>query len=409
MANTPVVHRSWSLVALAACVIAMPCVYYWMVYPTVASARLLERARSQMEAHDYNLAAETLQSVLALRHQDGEAAFLLGRARRCLEDYSAARSMLSEARLEGYVPDLIDLEHALIRLQTTGLGGPDEQAMRLWVTARHPEDRVILEALSRAAIDSFAMAEAHGFLSTWIDRAPNDWLPLVWRADILARFRLLDRARSDYEQALKCRPGAPGAEAGLGKALLLDGQDTALAETQLRAGLKADPNNTDCRAALAEVFERTGRMEEAFREAQQVLATQPNQTEALRLLARLDLDAGRNTEALVRLELADRMAPGDVATVSALAQALARAGKTEKAQQQEKRVTELRTDSKALEQLTQEILDKSANADVRFRIGTTMARMGRTTEAQGWYSSALRLDPNHAGARKALSNTIPKQ
>jgi tetratricopeptide (TPR) repeat protein len=362
-----------------------------------------------MEAHDYTLAAETLQSVLALRHQDGEAAFLLGRARRCLEDYSAARSMLSEARLEGYVPDLIDLEHALIRLQSTGLGGPDEQAMRLWVTARHPEDRVILEALSRAAIDSFAMAEAHGFLSTWIDRAPNDWLPLVWRADILARFRLLDRARSDYEQALKCRPGAPGAEAGLGKALLLDGQDTALAETQLRAGLKADPNNTNCRAALAEVFERTGRMEEAFREAQQVLATQPNHTEALRLLARLDLDAGRTTEALIRLELADRLAPGDVATVSALAQALARAGKTEKAQQQEKRVTELRTDSKALEQLTQEILDKSANADVRFRIGTTMARMGRTTEAQGWYSSALRLDPNHAAARQALGNTIPKQ
>ncbi|NBU74688.1 MAG: hypothetical protein EBS30_05665, partial [Planctomycetes bacterium] len=65
MATTPVVQRSWSLVALAACVIALPCVYYWVVYPTVASARLLERARSQMEAHDYTLAAETLQSVLA--------------------------------------------------------------------------------------------------------------------------------------------------------------------------------------------------------------------------------------------------------------------------------------------------------------------------------------------------------
>ena len=408
MANTPVVHRSWSLVALAACVIALPCVYYWVVYPTVASARLLERARSQMEAHDYNLAAETLQSVLALRHQGGEAAFLLGRARRCLEDYSAARSMLSEARLEGYVPDLIDLEHSLIRLQITGLGGADERAMRQWVTARHPEDRVILEALSRAAIDSFAMAEAHSFLSTWIDRAPNDWLPLVWRAGILARFRQLDRARSDYEKALQCRTGAPGAEAGLGKALLLDGQDTAMAETQLLAGLKADPTDSDCRAALAEVLERTGRIEEATREAHQVLATHPNHTEALRLLARVDLEAGRNTEALARLEHADRMSPGDVATVSALAQALARAGKTEAAGKLENKITELRTDSKALEQLTQEILDKPSSADVRFRIGATMARMGRITEARGWYFSALRLDPNHAGAKQALAGNTPK-
>lgn len=408
MATTLFQRRSWSFVALVTCAVALPCVYYWVVYPAVASARLLERARSQIESHDYELAAETLESVIALRHHDGEAAFLLGRARRCLEDYSGARSMLTEARIEGYIPDLIDLEHALLRIQTAGLNGADGKAMRLWVTARHPEDRVILEALSRTAIDSFAMAEAHAFLSTWIERAPNDWLPLVWRAGILARFRLLDKARSDYEKALQCRPGAPGAEAGLGRILLLDGQDPSKAEAHLVAGLKLNANDPDCRTALAEVLERTGRIDQASREARQVLSTHPNHAEALRLLARLDLEAGRTTEALSRLEQANRMSPGDVATVSALAQALGRAGKVEESRQLENRVTELRADSKTLELLTQEIIDKPASADVRFRIGATMTRMGRIGEARGWYTSALGLDPNHEGARRALGGQIQK-
>lgn len=398
-----------TLAALGICLGLLPFVYFRVALPAWSASRKLAEGKALLATHDYREAAMTLEASLAADPHQGEAAFLLARAYRCLGDASKARISLSNARVEGYVPDLIDLEHTMLRVSIAGLTGSDGAALKLWAGTHHPEELVILEALSRSAIDSFFMVEAHDWLSKWIDRDPDDWLPLVWRGEILTRFSHHSMARADFTRALGLRSDAPGADAGLGKCLVQEGREAAMAEPYLRKALERDPSDIGSRAALALSLEQVGRVEEARKEAKEVLAAQPGNAEASRLLARIELEAGNGEGATRLMEDSLRVVPGTTESLTLLAQAQAREGKIELAKATEKKAAGMRNDEKKLESLTREILAREQSAEVRCRIAEVMARLGRLPEAKGWYTSALGLDPLSETARKGLQEINKQQ
>jgi tetratricopeptide (TPR) repeat protein len=92
--------------------------------------------------------------------------------------------------------------------------------------------------------------------------------------------------------------------------------------------------------------------------------------------------------------------------VAALARALALAGQDEAAREASTRAVTLRQEAESLDPLIKQVLHEPGDADVRFRIGRALTRMGRLRDAREWLESAIAFDPEHAEARRALESLV---
>ena len=407
--HSPAIGSSrFALLAIAS-ITAIFVISFWTL-PANERSRRLDLARQALVDHDDAMAVAILEPLVSKRPSDGESAFLLARAARRRGDREQATRMTALARQGDALTELVDLEEALLRLGTVGpetehgFGLDADEAKALLVAARtgHPEAAVIYEALVDLGLRSFAMEQAHAFASEWIAVSPDDWLPRVRRGDIRARFSLAADARDDYEAAIALRSDAPGAHAGLGIVLVRQLGDAAAAQPHLREALRTTPGDVSCLTALAESLVRTSHIVEAESILDRALAIRPDDPTGLRLRGLIDLENGRPEDALVLLERADRADPGNLETVAALARALALAGRDEAAREALARALTLRQEAESLDPLIKQVLHAPGDADVRFRIGRALTRMGRQRDAREWLESALAFDPDHAEARRAL-------
>lgn len=407
---TAVAPRRLALLAIAV-ITAILVILFWTL-PSIERSRRLDLARRAIADHDDAGAVAILEPLVAKHPFDGEASLLLARAARRSGDRERATRLTALARRGGALNELVDLEEALLRLGTAGNGtgrgfGLDaDEAKALLVAARtgHPEAAVIYEALVDLAMRSFAMERAHACATEWIAVSPDDWLPRVRRGDIRARFSLAADAREDYEAAIALRDDAPGAHAGLGVVLVRQLGEAAAAQPHLREALRIAPEDVSCLTAFAESLVRTSHIAEAESVLDRALAIRPDDPTGLRLRGTIDLENGRPEDAIVLLERADRADPGNLETVAALARALALAGQDEAARQASTRVVTLRQEAESLDPLIKQVLQEPGSADVRFRIGRALTRMGRRRDAREWLASALAFDPDHAEARRALDS-----
>src|SRR5262249_17720179 len=117
--------------------------------------------------------------------------------------------------------ELTALERALIQAQQGQLTALNETQLQLYVAHGHPDALQILEALSVGCLVSYRFGNAHGYLSEWIDRDPNNSQAFIWRS--LADEHMLDlvAARDDARQAVALAPTHFEARLRLGQALLL--------------------------------------------------------------------------------------------------------------------------------------------------------------------------------------------
>ena len=159
-----------------------------------------------------------------------------------------------------------------------------------------------------------------------------------------------------------------------------------------------------CLIAFAESLVRTSHIVEAESILDRALAIRPDDPTGLRLRGLIDLESGLPEDAIVLLERADRADPGSLETVAALARALALAGRDEAAREASTRAVTLRQEAESLDPLIKQVLHEPGNADVRFRIGRALTRMGRLRDAREWLESALAFDPDHADARRVLES-----
>jgi tetratricopeptide (TPR) repeat protein len=405
-------YGPWVLVGMVFLVVA---VYVTWTRPALDRAAGLAAARDALATHDDTGAVVHLERVLQRHPGNGEAALLLARAERRRGNLPRAARMVDVARTGGALPELVDLEAALVRLRghpaaglaATGFHSDEARALRVAAATGHPESPEILMALIDAATGAFAMSEAHALASAWIERSPGDWLPRVRRGEIRARFSLHVQARDDYEAALAIDPTAAAAQAGLGTLLVRHLGDAAAAEPHLVAAIDRRPDDTDCLTALAEARLRTARPEAARAVLARVLATHPDDAAALRLGALLDLEDGEAGKAVAALRRADAIAPGDIQTLAVLSRALALAGDPGEARVAEARLAAVRREAESLEPLLKDVLRTPEDADLRFRIGATLLRMGRTADARHWLVSAVAFDPGHAAAAAALAALGP--
>ncbi len=95
--------------------------------------------------------------------------------------------------------------------------------------------------------------------------------------------------------AARIAPGEARFRAYFGKALAATTDSRRLAETEMQAAVKLEPGNSTYRIMLAELYCDLGFVHRAANEVKRVISTEPNNSEALKLLRRIEATGNQSS------------------------------------------------------------------------------------------------------------------
>jgi len=396
--------RRHLITVLVGLLLALPIVYLFMVRPMMQLDAELQAAKTSLDIHDLADAQAHLEAVLKLRPDHGEAHYLLAQTLRRQEQYSQAQEHLDRARRYEWIAELIELEERLARAQRYGPRGENEQILGTWIVIRHPEERVIFDALVRGYRTIYNLNAAMQTLNRWIERYPDDWRAYAMRAEIRELADYGDATRADYDKALSLRPTAYPVHRDYGLLLLHRHIDVNRAAKHLEAALVGMPEDVTVMTALAECDRQNGNLQLAQQRLATVLQHQSGFGPALRLIGEMELHAGNTAMAIDYLERAQRATPADRDALYQLEQAYRKGGTPEQVATTTHQREQMEADMRELVVLLGQTLEKPSDADLRQRIGACMLRLHREDEAVAWFNSALGEQPNHVASHRALAD-----
>jgi tetratricopeptide (TPR) repeat protein/TolB-like protein/tRNA A-37 threonylcarbamoyl transferase component Bud32 len=224
------------------------------------------------------------------------------------------------------------------------------------------------------------------------------------------------RAIEGFEAALAKDPQFALAHSGLGEAYWARYQETrdpawtAKAQGSITEALRLDPEQPRTRFALALLYQGTGRAEAALEELRRVLAQQPANDDAHRLLGDILADRGEWPEAIAELKRAVAIRPEFWRNHSSLGFTYVKTGRQAEAIAAFTKVTQLQPDNsrgfqmlgtayqnagdnaRALENYRKAI-ELGPDAFAYLNMGTIYYDEGRFGEAATAYEEAVRLGP----------------
>jgi serine/threonine protein kinase/tetratricopeptide (TPR) repeat protein len=226
------------------------------------------------------------------------------------------------------------------------------------------------------------------------------------------------RAIEGFETAIAKDPRFALAHAALGEAgweryqETRDPQWAGKAQAAITEALRLDPDQPRTRFALALVYQGTGRGDAAMDELRRVIAQQPSNDDARRLLGDILADRGQWDEAIAELRRAAALRPEFWRNHSSLGYAYVKSGRLQDAIAAYRTVTELQPDnSRGFQMLgaTYQTLGDSRLALENYRraielapdslayanVGTLYYDQGRFREAADAYQHAIGLAPSN--------------
>ncbi|HWG44326.1 MAG TPA: tetratricopeptide repeat protein, partial [Gemmataceae bacterium] len=272
------------------CLLLLAGVGYFALYPHWLAYRHTTQAQQALDRYDLAQAQVHLERVLQLQPSNAEMRFLMARTCRRAANYPTANHHLSEARRLGWVEDMLELEEHLSDAQRQGPSGPNEKVLQALVRARHPEDRAILEALYKGYRNALYLNEATTWLTVWIERYPNDWLPYLWRGDLLQSFRHFDKARADYQRLLELKADCSEAHLHLGQIALANAEESETALHHFRTYLGSHPGDAEALLGIAQCQTNLHHPEAAIATLRELLVQHPEHAAGMRLLAMREME-----------------------------------------------------------------------------------------------------------------------
>jgi tetratricopeptide (TPR) repeat protein len=365
-------------------------------------------AQEALERRDLDQALSELESCAGSWPQDADTQFLLARtARRAgkleqAQEYLTACQHLAEKNPSAFPGDL-NLEWALLEAQTGDLAKV-ESYLRARLDENHADSLFILEALSAALIRNNRLPEARVCLDRWLEQRPDDYEALArhgWVGEHLFDYA---GAVNDYRKAVSLRPEQDAMRLHV-TGLLLETNELTEAAEHLRILQERQPGSPALLINLAHMRRLEGKPEEAGEFLEQALAKEPENVQALSERGILALQSGRplaEVEALLRQALERN--PAHRPALYHLQMCLERMGKKKEAKELADRLTQNAADIKRLAPLTQEILKKPDDPDLRYEVGKIFLENGYTEDGLRWLGTALKRDPKHRPTHQILAD-----
>jgi tetratricopeptide (TPR) repeat protein len=197
--------------------------------------------------------------------------------------------------------------------------------------AANPQSGVAEHNLAAALGDAGRWADAEPHIRAAFARgvdAPETWLMLARCEQALLK---LDASEKAFREAIRRRPGMPGAQRELAQLIWMRTGNLSAALADVEVGLRTAPANITLAMVKAQTLEFAGRVADAFAAMVDLAAANPGQPSLMVYASQLAASLGEGQEALNLAERAVPLAPQEMAVQVTLAEALLVAGRPERA------------------------------------------------------------------------------
>jgi len=250
-----------------------------------------------------------------------------------------------------------------------------------------PDDVNMRALLGALLVKTDRRAEAEALLRAVLETAPTFAKPAEDLGFLLVQCGRPAEAVPFLERATRLDPALEHAWFTLGRALAMLGRGPE-ADAAYERSFERSPERR--MMAHAAEHQRAGRLEEAEKLCRRVLQDNPQNVDALRLLAQLAQRADHAEDAERMLREAIRIAPDFLLAILDLGQLLKEQDRYEE----------------AIACFDRAIALEPSNAQAHFLRAGTLARASFTPEAAGGYRRCLELRPRHAGAQLGLGHVL---
>lgn len=373
----------------------------WWHYTTRARfAHRWAEAQLALEIDDFPRARQALLSCQGEQPEDARVSFTLARMERRAGDAKMARNWLLDAKRLGWPADEIETEDLLGQAL---LGSVRQVAPRLRKVLDGDPSKAAAayEAIVKGYVQIHALPEAHLACQEWVARCSGDWRARYWMGWILEAENYGTLAVEQYRIAAEANPADFDVRFRLAESLL-NVSDFPAALPHIDACLQTKPTDPAVRFARARCLQALGKDGEAEPILQDLLRENPRHVPALVQLARLRLGQENPSGAVAAARRAVELEPTNAVAIGALAEAL-RAVQSDEADAWEAKAKDLTEQKDQVNVLTREAVYHPRDAEVRYRLGELLLKLGRKDEAISWWKGALAIDPQHKPTRDALA------
>lgn len=253
--------------------------------------------------------------------------------------------------------------------------------------AAHPDDVNVLGLRGAILVKLNRFDDAEAVLRRTISLAPAFAKPYEDLGFVLHESGRHGEAVEMLKNAVRLDPSLELAWLHLGKSLtqLGNGPD---ADTAFERAFELNPEKG--KLAHAAELHKDGNLDEAERLYREVIRSNPDNVDAMRLLGRVALSAKRNADAEALFRRATAIAPDFVGAIGDLGRVLRERDELEEAIECFRRMTEL----------------QPGNPQGHFLLAGALAQAALTYDAADAYEKVLALNPEHAGAMLGLGHTL---
>ena len=250
-----------------------------------------------------------------------------------------------------------------------------------------PEDPNFLCLSARALIMLQKHAQAEERVNNAMTLYPQFPRPYIVRGELRLIQGRADQAARDFRQAMELGDQDPNTRVKLSRALAMQGDKDAASEA-IRESLELDP----VRQQLADAFklQNTGKEAEAERIYRAVLKEDPENVDALRLLATMATEKRHHRDAEILLKRAIELTPDFGRALADLVICLVEQDKVDEACEHGERLLAVGAD----------------NANSHLVAGNAYSAAGRYDEAIALYRTAIQKAPDHLGAMAGLAHNL---
>jgi tetratricopeptide (TPR) repeat protein len=274
----------------------------------------------------------------------------------------------------------------IIELINRGEFGHAESLCRA-LLQQYPRDVNVLGLHGAVLIKLHRLEEAERALRRTIRLAPTFAKPHEDLGIVLLELKRPGEAADILRKAVRLDPQLELAHFNLGKALAKLGFGRE-ADEAFEKSFALNPERR--KLAHAAELHRDGRLEEAEKLYREVVRTNPGNVDALRMLARIALAAGRHADAERLLLRALRIAPDFAGALNDLGRAQKEQNRFQDAIGSFSRLVEIEPD----------------NPQAHLQLAAALAPAGQTQQAMETYRRALELRPDFAGAWLGLGHVL---
>jgi len=267
--------------------------------------------------------------------------------------------------------------------------GQAEQAVSICREAveRNPQDINMVALLGATLAKTRQVEEAEKFLKLAIRLAPNFAKPHEDLGRLLIELQRPEEAIELLENATRLDPKEERSYFELGKALAMCGKGKE-ADEAFEKSFELNPVRKSL--AVAAEHQKAGRLEDAERCCRDVLRSNPDNVDALRLLGLNLARDGRVDEAETQFRKAITIAPDFAGALLDLGRTLKEQSQFEEAIDSFKRVMKL----------------EPTNYQAPFLLASTLSLAALTYEALEAYERVLELRPNHPSAKLGIAHVL---